>query len=387
MTGSISSIAHRVPARRSSPVARVRASLYRIPRPIWWSQPLGDATTDIDSIELILARIATGDGLEGLGYTYTLGRGGSSVFEMLRTEVLPMVLGAVPDDVQAIYRRATGSLQRVGRAGVVPMAIAASDIALWDLKAKAAGEPLYRHLGALRTDIPAYGSAVDLSYERDEVIAGVTTYCDSGFTAVKVKVGRSAEQDRARVSAVRDAIGADRLLMIDANLGWDLPTALSRMRGLEDLDLTWIEEPLAPEDVAGHARLQRSIRTPVAVGETLFSPTEFAGYIRDGAAMVLQPDAARIGGITPFLEVAALAAAANLPLAPHFLQDIHIHLLCAAPTAMYLEYLPFLDRLLEDPLPVDRGRAAPPERAGHGVAFQSAVMSAHLMADSGWLEA
>ena len=146
---------------------------------------------------------------------------------------------------------------------------------------------------------------------------------------------------------------------------------------MEGFDLSWLEEPLEPEDVDGHARLQAQTAIPIAAGETLMSPYEFRNYFAAGAIRVVQADVTRMGGITPWLRVAQMAEAAHLKLAPHFVQDLHVHLLCAIPNALILEYLPWLDRLLESPLRLEGGVARPPQEPGHGVRFSEEVIGPH----------
>ena len=309
----------------------------------------------------------------GRGFTYTVGHGGSAIAAMLEDEIAPELVGCEPNDAEAIWHQLHARLHFVGSSGVTAVAIAASDIALWDARAQLAGVPLYRYLGAHRTEIPAYASAVNLALPRDELVAQMARYHDEGFSALKMKVGRSLRDDVARVAAVREAIGDGCELMVDANMAWDVAEAARRLRALEAFDLAWLEEPLPPHDVAGFAELQRGTSVPLAGGETLFTPHEFGPYLERRALRIPQPDVIRLG-VTGWRQVAAAALAAGMPLAPHFVPEIHVHLTCAVPNALILEYLPIFGRMLETPLEVRGGVARPSEVPGHGMRFAAEVV-------------
>lgn len=357
------------------------ATLFRVPRSVWWPVALEDRTLSIDTIELVLVQIETEEGRLGNGYTYTLGRGGSAVRALLTDEIGPMLVGQRFTAPAALWRPLWDALQRVGRGGAVAVALCAADVALWDLASASAGMPLHAYLGTCRAAVPAYGSSIDLGYDEQLLLATVEEHRRRGLRAVKIKVGRSLDEDRQRLAAVRAAIGPEMRLMVDANTGWDLPEAIRRARAMEEFDLTWLEEPIDPDDIAGHAELVRHTSIPIAAGETLFSVAEFAAYLRAGAVHYVQADVARVGGITPFLQVGALADAAHLPMAPHFMQDVHVHLLCAMHHGLALEYLPLLDALLEAPLAVaPDGTVSPPASPGIGVRFAADVLEPHRVA-------
>jgi L-alanine-DL-glutamate epimerase-like enolase superfamily enzyme len=340
------------------------------------SSPRSRRTT-IDAIHLVTCELETFGGAHGIGYTYVLDRGGAAVHAMLAEDITPALEGVELRHPEAVWHQLWQRLYRVGRAGVVPVALAAADVALWDALAKSEGLPLHRYLGAVRESVPAYGSSIDLGWSEEELVATARGWVERGLGAVKVKVGRSLREDLARLEAVREAIGPNVALMVDANCGWDLPEAARRAAHMERFDLTWLEEPLAPDDVEGHARLQTQTPIPIAAGETLFSAYEFSAYLRAGALRYVQADVARVGGITPWLQVAALAEAHHLRMAPHFLQDVHVHLLCAIPNAFVLEYLPLLDALLERPLELVGGQVRPPDVPGVGVRFRAEMIEPH----------
>jgi L-alanine-DL-glutamate epimerase-like enolase superfamily enzyme len=355
-------------------VARCAAAHYRVPREIWSSgQRIGASRYEISHFELVTFEVETQSGVTGLGFTYTVGHGGAAVLALLETEIAPELLGADCREVEAIWHRLHEKLHFVGSSGVTAVAIAAADIALWDALAHESQLPLYRFLGAHRSEIPAYASAVNLALSLDELVAQMSGFRDAGFTMMKMKVGGPFREDVDRVRAVRGAVGDDCDLMVDANMAWDVAEAARRARAFEPFDVYWLEEPLAPHDVAGHASLQRMTSIPLAAGETLFTPWEFQAYFRSEAIRIPQPDVIRLG-VTGWRQVAASALQFGLPLAPHFIPEIHVHLICAVPNGLNLEHLPIFERILEEPIEIRNGVARPTETPGHGMLFSPEVL-------------
>jgi L-alanine-DL-glutamate epimerase-like enolase superfamily enzyme len=361
-------------------IARFSVGHYRVPREVWWGERrIGASGYEISDLELVTFELETEDEVRGTGFTYTIGRGGAAVRAMLEQEVGPLLLGADCRDVRHHWHRLHRELHFVGNGGVTAVAIAAADIAQWDALACEAGLPLYRFLGAHRDQIDTYASGVNLAYSLEELVDEMNEFRDAGFSAVKMKVGRTLAEDVERVGAVRAAIGERSRLMVDANMGWTQAEAARRLRVLDDFDLYWLEEPLVPHDVEGHAALQRQTATPIAAGETLFTPHDFGAYFRAQALRIPQPDVIRLG-VTGWLQVAELADAFGLPVAPHFIPEIHVHLACAVPNALTLEYLPILERLLVEPLAVRDGLASPSQGPGHGMHFSHDLLAGHRLA-------
>jgi L-alanine-DL-glutamate epimerase-like enolase superfamily enzyme len=355
-------------------IARCSSAHYRVPREVWWPEgPIGASLYAISHIELVTCEVETDEGVTGLGFTYTVGHGGSAVLALLEDEIAPELIGREPGDVEAIWDDLHAKLHFVGSSGATAVAIAAADIALWDTLAGGADLPLYRFLGGRRAEIRAYASAVNLALSLDELVSEMARYREQGFSALKMKVGRSLVQDLERVRAVREAVGAECELMLDANMGWDVAEARRRLQAFEPLDIYWLEEPLPPHDVAGYATLQRASEIPLAAGETLFTPHEFDPYFRSGAIRIPQPDVVRLG-VTGWRRVAAATLEHGLPLAPHFIPEIHVHLLCTVPNGLVLEYLPIFGRLLEEPLAIHGGVAYPAETPGHGMRFSDEML-------------
>jgi L-alanine-DL-glutamate epimerase-like enolase superfamily enzyme len=257
----------------------------------------------------------------------------------------------------------------VGRSGAATQALAAFDVALWDLKAKRAGLPLAKLLGAHRDSVRCYNTSGGFLHESVEQITdNATRTLESGVGGIKVKVGLpDLAEDLRRVAAVRAHLGDAVPLMVDANQQWDRPTAARACRALEEFDLVWIEEPLDAHDTEGHAGLARTLTTAVASGEMLTGVAEHYELIRAGAVDVLQPDAPRVGGITQFLRIAALADHHHLQLAPHFAMEIHVHLAAAYPREPWVEHFDWLHPLFNERLETSGGRMHLSDRPGLGI--------------------
>ena len=256
----------------------------------------------------------------------------------------------------------------MGRSGASTQAIAAIDVALWDLKAKRAGLPLAKLLGAHRDSVRCYNTSGGFLHESiEQVKDNATRTLESGVGGIKIKVGLpDSAEDLRRVRAVREHLGDGVPFMVDANQQWDRPTAMRVSRRLEEFDLVWIEEPLDAYDAEGHAQLARSLDTAIATGEMLTSVAEHYELIRQGSVDIIQPDAPRIGGITQFLKLAALAESKQLEIAPHFAMEIHCHLAAAYPIEPWVEHFDWLDPLFNEHLETRDGRMWVSDRPGLG---------------------
>ena len=354
-------------------IAALEAGLYRIELPV----ALSDSTHGtITHFELITVRVRDSDGAEGVGYTYTVGAGGAAVYALIDQGLRPVLLGAEAEHIEALWQKMWWHLHYGGRGGSVSLAVSACDIALWDLKAKRFDTPLWKLLGGFDPAVPCYAGGIDLDFPLDALLKQTDDNLAKGFRAIKMKVGRARlSEDVERVRAMRAHLGADFPLMADANMKWSVDQAIRAARALQDSNLVWLEEPTIPDDVAGHARIVRDGGVPIATGENLHTLHEFTQMIAAGGVTFPEPDVTNCGGVTVFMKVAHLAEAYNLPLTSHGVHDLTVHLLAAAPNRSYLEVHGFgLDRFIEQPLVIRDGRAAAPERAGHGVAFDWAAL-------------
>ena len=338
------------------------------------STPISDAKVftgrqrPMTEVVLLFAEIATEQGHTGVGFGYSKRAGGPAQYAHAK-EVAEGLIGEDPNDIAKVYDKLLWAGASVGRSGVATQALAAIDVALWDLKAKRAGLPLAKLLGAHRDSVRTYNTSGGfLNASLEEVKDRATRSLEEGIGGIKIKVGLpDSAEDLRRVAGVREHIGADVPLMVDANQQWDRATALRMGRRLEEFDLAWIEEPLDAYDAEGHAQLAAALDTPIATGEMLASVAEHVRLIESGACDIIQPDAPRVGGITPFLRLAALADQRGLGLAPHFAMEIHLHLAAAYPREPWVEHFDWLDPLFEERLETRGGRMLVPDRPGLGV--------------------
>jgi L-alanine-DL-glutamate epimerase-like enolase superfamily enzyme len=351
-------------------ITRVTLSSVTLPlkNPISDAKVLTGRQRPMTEVAFLFAEISTADGQEGVGFSYSKRAGGPAQFAHA-CEVAPNLIGEDPSDIGRLWTKLVWAGASVGRSGAATQAIAAIDVALWDLKAKRAGLPLAKLLGAHRDTVRCYDTSGGFLHEPiEQITANATASLAAGIGGIKIKVGHpSAAFDLARVRAVREHIGDDVPLMVDANQQWDRPTAQRIGRALEEFGLVWIEEPLDAYDVEGHAALARSLDTAIASGEMLTSVAEHSRLIDSAAVDIIQPDAPRIGGITQFLRLAALAEHRNLILAPHFAMEIHVHLAAAYPHEPWVEHFDWLHPLFNERLEIQGGRIHLSQRPGLGI--------------------
>jgi L-talarate/galactarate dehydratase len=382
MTGKAESARHDPPGHRDEQppdglsVASIESALFRVPlkRPVAGSSARPGATPrPLSSWDVIAVRIRAENGVEGLGLTYELRAGGEAVLAALRHDLEPLVLGADCWATERIWERLYWATYNAGRRGTYIHALSALDIALWDAKACACGVSLARMLGADRRSVPLYESDSGwLSLSLKELVRENARAAERGLRAVKIMVGAPEPgEDERRVAAVRDAIGSDLLLMVDAGQKWDLRTALDRIHRLEEHDVFWVEEPLSCDDLAGHERLAAAVRPRIATGQTLTTRFDVRALLKQRAVDVLQMDVARIGGVTEWWRAAHLADADGVQLAPHFLMELHVGLVAASPRGLFVEHTPWLSYLLEDPPEICEGELLVPEAPGHGLRLRS----------------
>jgi L-alanine-DL-glutamate epimerase-like enolase superfamily enzyme len=319
-------------------------------------------------VAMLFAEVRSSQGLEGIGFSYAIRAGGPAQFAHAR-EIAPVLVGEDPSDIAKIWTKLAWAGASVGRSGVAAQAIAAFDTALWDLKARRAQLPLAKLIGAHSDSAPTYNTSGGyLHTPIEELLDNAAASLARGIGGIKIKVGQPDwRTDIARLEAVRERLGDDVPLMVDANQQWDRPTAMRMGRILEQFNLVWIEEPLDAYDVEGHAHLSRSLDTSIATGEMLSGVGEHQRLIDAGAVDILQPDAPRIGGITPFLRLATLAETENLQLAPHFVMELHLHLAATYPHGTWVEHFDWLDPLFNERLEIRDGRMHLSERPGLGL--------------------
>ncbi|MBX7443277.1 MULTISPECIES: mandelate racemase/muconate lactonizing enzyme family protein [unclassified Arthrobacter] len=351
-------------------IRHVKLSTARLPLTV----PISDAKVftgrqkPMTEVVFLFAEITTELGHSGIGFSYSKRAGGPAQYAHAK-EVAEGLLGEDPNDIARIYTKLLWAGASVGRSGVATQALAAVDIALYDLKARRAGLPLAKFLGSYRDSVRTYNTSGGfLNATLDEVKARASQSIEEGIGGIKIKVGLpDSKEDLRRVAGIREHIGPDVPLMVDANQQWDRATALRMGRQLEEFNLVWIEEPLDAYDFEGHAHLAQVLDTPIATGEMLASVAEHKGLIAANGCDIIQPDAPRVGGITQFLRLAALADERGLGLAPHFAMEIHLHLAAAYPREPWVEHFDWLDPLFNERLETKDGRMIVPDRPGLGV--------------------
>jgi L-alanine-DL-glutamate epimerase-like enolase superfamily enzyme len=327
--------------------------------------------------ETVFVELTTDDGNTGIGYSYTIGTGGKAVLAMLREHLLPRLPGEDARAVEHLWHDLFASTRATTVGAITSLALAAVDTALWDLRCKRAGEPLWRLAGGFDQRVSLYDTEGGwLNLPTEDLVAGALASQAAGWSGVKLKVGKPRmEQDVERLRAVRDAVGPGLDIMVDANQSMTHAEARRRAAAFEQIGLAWFEEPLPADDIEGHVALARSTSIPIAVGESLYSAAHFREYLARGAASIVQVDVARVGGITPWLKVAHLAETFNVHVCPHFLMELHVSLVAAVPNGRYVEHIPQLRAITHDELRIENGQAIAPDLPGLGISWNLDAMA------------
>jgi len=310
------------PSTAASPrttIASFDARLVRVPLTRPWA-------ADVTSVGVVATHVVRSDGAEGWGFSWTPQIGAEAVHALLAHDITAWAIGRSAEPGEG-WLPLWEHLHEAGGGGITTIAMAGLDLALWDAAARADERSVAQWLGPQRESVRAYGSGVNLHYSTEELVAQVRRWVDAGFDAVKVKVGKpDVAEDLDRMKAVREVLGPDRQLMIDANQRWDLDRATRSLEVLAEVSPAWIEEPLRADDLYGHyelsKRLAASSAIPIAVGENLHNVYRFDDFLRTGAAQIVQPNIVRVGGITPFLGIAAIAGVYGAAVHPHLLPEL-----------------------------------------------------------------
>jgi L-alanine-DL-glutamate epimerase-like enolase superfamily enzyme len=320
-------------------------------------------------LAILIVQLDVDVGLRGVGLAYTTQGTGRALHAAAADDLAPLLLGEDALDHERLASKVYWRLQTIGRVGLVAQAYAAFDVALWDLKAKAAGVPLAQLLGGARKSTKAFlGDCGWPWLDAAEVAEAAQPLLDDGTMGVLVKTQGEPEADADRLTRIREALGDDAWLGVDAGQRYDFGTALAMGRFFEEeIGADWFEEPLNCDDVAGYARLATRLELPLAVGGVLFNRDEFAGFLEKEAVGILRPDVCRLGGLTPTLKLLAAAERHHRPVAPHLLPEIAVHLACGLPGVTAVEYVPWLNSLWQTPLQLVDGILTPPPRPGLGL--------------------
>lgn len=332
-------------------------------------KPQQDAITTISGVQAYsFCEIHTDEGLIGLVPTY----GGALTRSIIEQGLKPYVLGQDPMDSERIWSRMYWGMLANGRRGAVVTAIGIVDNAVWDLKGKITGQPLHKLLGGFRDEVSSYGSGINLNLDKDELVAQMQGFVHAGFRMVKMKVGhRDPGEDLERVRAVRQAIGPDVDLSLDANNAWSLSAAIRMARALEPFNIYWLEEPILADEIGSLAALAQATSIPIAAGENHYTRWEFKELIARDAVRVVQADVTKCGGVTEFLKIAAMADAHGLPVCPHFSNFTDVPCIAAVPNGLFHEYAADMfepaSKLLKHAARPAAGMIAPLDRPGFGI--------------------
>jgi len=352
------------------PISRCSVSSYTIPTDF----PESDGTFEWKNTTIVLATVEAA-GEHGLGYTYAA----STVGELIHKVIQPLVLGTDALSPASAYMAMWRGVRNLGRAGVCSMAISAVDCAIWDLKARLLGLPLVSLLGQVRSGASVYGSGGFTSYSDEQLANQLSRWAEQGIPDVKMKIGRDAARDRARVRVAREAIGRDTGLYVDANGAYSRKQALDQAQKFVEFGVSWFEEPVSSDDLEGLHLIRQRVPAgmEIAAGEYGYDIFYFRKMLAAGAVDVQQADITRCGGITGFLQVAALCQAHCVPLSAHTAPALHAHACCAVTPFKNLEYFHDhvrIEEMLFDGLPqLVNGELQPDlSRAGLGLEFKQA---------------
>jgi L-alanine-DL-glutamate epimerase-like enolase superfamily enzyme len=338
----------------------------------------------IPDVYLVFVRLQTDEGHEGLGYGAVLNKKFAPALVSLLEELRDVVVGQDPTLPEALFKRTSVAAYKAGPGGIATFAVSAIDVAVWDLMGKIAGLPLYKLLGGAQPETQAYGLRGLTHRNPEELVEEVLELKEQGFGAMKIFIsgiqGSGEPREIARnLERIRDAVGPEVKLGLDNQEFWKPHQAIRLGRLLEDLDLFWFEEPVNHQDVAGLAEVAAALDVPVCSGESLFGMLAFRPLIEQHAADIVMIDVRMAGGVTPFMKIAAIAEGWNRLAVNHMMTAIDVHLMAALPNAGLAEYVPWTDRLFQEPIRVEKGVIHAPDRPGFGYALQPGVLEKFAM--------
>lgn len=332
-------------------------------------KPISDATHTLTEISFIVLRIQLENGIIGESYLLSFQYSPNAIVGALK-DLIPVVKGYKTYETALLSKKLEGLFEYFGNQGLLKWAQAAINIAMWDAWGKAQNQPVYKLLGVTKEKVNIYGSGGWISYSIDELIGEVTDYASRGFKAVKIKVGSpKVSTDLERLRKVREAVGNDIDIMMDANQGMDLPSAIKLANGAKDLNINWFEEPVHHQDFQAYQVLKNQTGISLAMGEREFDTLPLRELVTRNALDIWQPDILRIGGVEAWRESAALANSFHLPVLPHYYKDYDVPLLCTIPNGVGAESFDWVDPLIDNPMKIDNGFAKPHDLPGWGFTF------------------
>lgn len=351
-----------------SKIISVETQLFRLPL----AETLTDAKHgDHTHFELITATVRLENGQEGTGYSYTGGWGGHAIQAMIEHDLKPYLIGRDSEAIEELHDGMRWHIHYVGRGGISAFAIAAVDVALWDIRGKNSNRSLAEMAGGASKSCKAYVGGIDLNFDLPRLLANMDSYLARGFNGVKIKIGKpDLSEDIDRIFAVRERIGSKAAFMVDANYGMSADKAIEAINRFKQANITWFEEPIDPDDLQGYRRIAAETGFPLAIGENCHSIHDFKLLGETGAFRYFQPDVSTCGGITTWLRAAEYAESQGISVCTHGMQELHVSLLAGRPNSGWLEVHAFpIDSYTKRPLVVEDHLAIAPTDPGVGVSF------------------
>ena len=336
------------------------------------AKPVETALHSMRSVGCVLLTIRTDDGVEGQGFAFTLNGARIRAFDEMIRGLADFVVGRDPHETEGIWHDVWREINPTGHKGVTVAALSTIDVACWDAAGRATGLPLYKMFGACRDLVDTYASSgLWLSSHTNDLVSEARGFIDAGFHAMKMRIGSARiDDDVVRVQAVRDAIGPDIGLLVDANQALTPKHAIALARCLEPFDLMWFEEPVITHDLEGSAEVRAATEVPIASGETEYSRYGMKALLDARAADILMPDLQRIGGYSEFRKAAALAAACNTPVSPHFFTEHSLAIAGSVQNCISVEHIDWFAPLFNEELELVDGKLQMPDRPGTGFTFR-----------------
>jgi L-alanine-DL-glutamate epimerase-like enolase superfamily enzyme len=355
-------------------ITNLRTAAVNLPYDHWIVSP------DISTFGCVLVFIDTDEGRTGESFLWSFGTRYVAMLNAMVLSLKPGLIGEDPRYTERLWQKLWKELQFFGDRGVSVMALSVIDRACWDLVAKAAGKPLYMLLGAYRDEAPAYASGFWLQETIEELVEDAKGFVREGYQAMKLRIGKPRmEEDVERVRAVRDAIGPDVRLMVDANRRFTVDHAIRLGRKIEPYDITWFEEPVPVNDLKATARVAAALDMPIANGENIYTLHGFREVLEAKAADIIMPDLICVGGVTEFMKVAHLAEAYEVPVTPHIFPEESMHMVGAIPNATYVENMGWFSPLYRERVEMRNGSVVFPQRPGFGFTFDPEVIERYRL--------